>query len=432
MKAFFCAQGMRLFACVIISAVIFYSANAEAADMALSELIDYSLRNNGSLKSFREEKGIREAFKIKAGLYPNPTMEFDGASGAPTGKSKDNSLSFGFSQEFLMAGKRGKRLKLAEQEMEMYLWQLADRERLLTEEVKTVFYDVVLTEQRILLADRLIMLNRQLLEIAKERLLAGDIPELEVNLVKVELARSENYKADVLRTLTQNRSRLWGLMGLPSDETTVVQTTFNDISALKSDLSELKRIARQNRPDVKALAAEKSRGDADINLARAERIPNVTTGILIKRDSATMDVGGIEGRDTAYTVGFKLSIPIPLFDRNQAGVKEASARRIIAETRFTALDRAIDREVETAFSGYEKARSILELFRTGIIPQLDENLKLTQEAYRLGELGILAVTQEQKKFFEVNDSYLSALYSRQIAMIKLESAVAANLTGGVK
>jgi cobalt-zinc-cadmium efflux system outer membrane protein len=72
------------------------------------------------------------------------------------------------------------------------------------------------------------------------------------------------------------------------------------------------------------------------------------------------------------------------------------------------------------------------LYRTNIIPQLEENLKLTQEAYRLGEVGILAVIQEQKKFFEVSEGYLTAQHDRQTALVKLESAAATELTGGAK
>jgi len=43
---------------------------------------------------------------------------------------------------------------------------------------------------------------------------------------------------------------------------------------------------------------------------------------------------------------------------------------------------------------------------------------MVQEAYRLGEVGILTVIEEQKKFFEVNDGYLAALYNRQTALDK--------------
>jgi len=50
----------------------------------------------------------------------------------------------------------------------------------------------------------------------------------------------------------------------------------------------------------------------------------------------------------------------------------------------------------------------------------------------LGEVGMISVIEEQKKFFEVNDSYLSALYARRLAMIKLETAAAMDLNGGAR
>ena len=123
---------------------------------------------------------------------------------------------------------------------------------------------------------------------------------------------------------------------------------------------------------------------------------------------------------------------IPIFDRNQAGVQEARARRNSTESRLTAAIRNVAREVDTAYASFQNADKVLGLYRSNIIPQLDENLKLTQEAYRLGEVGILSVIQEQKKFFEVNDGYLTALHGRQTALVKLESAVATELSGGVQ
>jgi cobalt-zinc-cadmium efflux system outer membrane protein len=74
------------------------------------------------------------------------------------------------------------------------------------------------------------------------------------------------------------------------------------------------------------------------------------------------------------------------------------------------------------------AEKALSIYAKDIIPQLEENLKLVQEAYRLGEVGILTVIEEQKKFFEVNDGYLSVLYNRQTALAKLEAAVGADVS----
>lgn len=405
---------------------------AEDQTLSLPQLINYSLQNNGELKAFREEKGIRDAGKVRAGLLPNPTIDFEAGTGALTGSSAENNLALGLSQEFFLSGKRDKRLTIAERELDMYRWQLADRERVTREEVKNAYYDVMLAQQRIALTDRSIALNRQLLDVTKERLAAGDIPELEVNLVKVELARSEGSRIDVIKALNKNQAKLSTIMGLPIGERYAISGKLEDALSLKQTLTDLKQLALGQRADVKALEAEKGRGDADITLSKAERIPNLTAGLIFRRDTTSMEIGGVEGKDTAYTIGLKLSMPIPLFDRNQAGIQEARAKKSSTESRLLAATRDVDRDVETAYSSYLNSENVLSLYTTNIIPQLEENLKLTQEAYRLGEVGILAVIQEQKKFFDINDGYLAALYERQTAIVKLESAVATELIGGVQ
>lgn len=405
---------------------------AETQKLALSQVIELSLQNNGELKAFREEKGIRDAGKIRAGLLPNPTLELEGGTGALTGSSDESSLSLGLSQEFLLAGKRDKRLAVMERELEMYLWQLADRERVLREQVKTAFYDEILARQRVALADRSIGLNRQLLDVAQERLAAGDIPELEMNLVKVELARSEAARIDLERTLNQSAANLLTLAGLSPGESTEIVGALETETVMEKPLADLKQLAKEKRPDLKALEAEKSRGGSDVILARAESIPNVTAGLSLTRDTTAIEVGGAKGKDTAYIIAVRLSMPIPLFDKNEAGTREARARLSGTESRLSAAGKTVEREVETTYASYLNARKVLSLYRTGIIPQLEENLKLTQEAYRLGEVGILSVIQEQKNFYEVNDGYLTALHGRQTALVKLESAVAIEATGGVQ
>ena len=426
------AKGARLLVpgilCILTSAPLF----AETQQLALPQVVEVSLQNNGDLKSFREEKGIREAGKTRAGLLPNPTLDLEGGTGALTGSSAENNMEIGVSQEFLLAGKRGKRLTVADRELEAYRWQLADSERTLREEVKAVFYDAMLAEQRLKLTDRSIELNRQLLEVTKDRLAAGDIPELEMNLAKVELIRSEGTRIEIERALLQTRARLFTFMGLPAGEAPAIAGTLDNGFSLKKNLADLKQLALGKRPDLKALEAEKSKGDADIALARSEAMPNLTAGLAIKREATSIEVSDVEHKDTDYLIGVKLSMPIPLFDRNQAGVQEARAKRSSSESRLTAATRNVERDVETAYTSVLNAEKVLSLYKTNIIPQLEENLKLTQEAYRLGEVGILSVIQEQKKFFEVSDGYLTALHARQLALVKLESAVATDINGGVQ
>lgn len=404
-----------------------HSASANEKNFTLQQAVQFALQNNGDLKALREERGIREAGKIKASLYPNPVLDLDGATGKLSGSPSENRASVGISQEFLTMGKRGKRMRAAEKELEGFDRQADNAGRLLAEEVKTTFYDVLLAEKRMELAERSIALSRQLLDVTQQRLEAGDIPELEVNLARVEVARSEGRKAGAEQEFSPAKARLFSIMGLPPDEEGRFSGSLEG-NPFTRTLAELKGLAQANRPDVRALEAEKAKGDAETALAQAEQIPNITAGIGYQREETSIEVGGVEGKSRDNLIGLKLSIPIPLFDRNQAGTREAQARKASAENRYLFTRKVVEREVEAAYARLTTAEKSLSIYAKDIIPQLEENLKLVQEAYRLGEVGILTVIEEQKKFFEVNDSYLTARYARQTALAKLEAAVGIDLS----
>lgn len=399
---------------------------AEEKAVTLAEIMTIARENNGELKALREEAGISEAGKIKAGLYPNPVLELDGATGALTGSSSENRLGIGISQEFLIGGKLEKRLAVAESEIARFGSRIKDAERLLLLEVKSGFYDLLLAESRLELAHKSRELNNQLLQITKERLAAGDIAELDVNLSRVETARSEERKIEAERELVPSRQRLLTLMGAPTLSDLKIAGS-SETKPVTANPAELKAMALKNRPDLQALAAEKSKGEADLTLAQADKAPNVTAGIAFSRESTLTSVGGMSNRSTDYLVGLKLSVPIPYFDRNQAGIKEAQARKSSAETRQAFVRQSIEREVEAAHARLAAAEKSANIYAKEILPQLSENLKLVQEAYRLGEVGILAVIEEQKKFIEVNDSYLTSLHNWNNAVAKLDAAVGIEL-----
>jgi cobalt-zinc-cadmium efflux system outer membrane protein len=406
---------------------------ASAADRSFNpeQAVAFALANNGELQALRTETGVREAGRTRAGLYPNPVLELEGTTGELTGSRFENSLSVGISLEFPTFGKRGKRRLVAEKELDAFGRQVDNAGRLLAEEVRSVFSDQLLAEKRVALAERAIDLYRQLLDVTKLRFEAGDIPELDVNLARVEAARSEERKIAAEKELYPARARLLGLMGLSPDDAAGFSGSLEGRPVTRT-LVELKGLALAGRPDLKALAAEQARGEAAVALAQAERIPDITAGFGYQRVNSAIEVAGSEVKDGDNLLGLRLSIPIPLFDRNQAGVREALARKGSAENRYLAARQSAEREVEGAFARLVAADRALAIYRQDIIPQLEENLKLVQEAYRLGEVGILTVIEEQKKFYEVNDGYLSALHGRSLAFIKLEAAVAADLSGGAQ
>jgi cobalt-zinc-cadmium efflux system outer membrane protein len=404
-------------------------AFAGEREFDLQQALEVAMQSNGDLKALRDERGSAEAGRIKAGLFPNPVLEMDGTTGELTGSRFENTLSVGVSQEILTAGKRGKRLQTAMKAMESFDCRVDNAARLLVEQVKSAFYDLLLAGKKVELAERSIALNTQLLDVTTQRFDAGDVPELDVNLARVETARSEGRKAEAERELYPARAKLLILMGLSRDETADFSGSL-EAKPFTGSIAGLKGLALASRPDLRALLAEREKGDAEVALALAERIPNVTVGAGYQRENSAIDVAGEEIKSRDNLIGVKVSVPIPLFDRNQAGIREAKARRGSAENRYAFTRLSIEREVESAFYSLTAAEKTISIYTREILPQLEENLKLVQEAYRLGEVGILPVIEEQKKFFEVNDGYLTALYNRQAALVKLESAVGTGLDKG--
>jgi len=400
---------------------------AEERGVSLQEIIDFARENNGELKSLREEAGIGEASKIRASLSPNPVLDLEGTTGSLTGSESKNRLSIGVSQEFLIGGKREKRLAVAESELAGFGSRVKDAERLLLLAIKTEFHDLFLAEGRLDLAHKSQELNNKLLQITQKLLEAGDIAELDVNLVKVEVARDEGRILEAERELVPARQRLLALMGAAPLENLKIASP-PEAQPFAMNLAELKSLALTCRPDLQTATSEKSKGEAALVLAQAERLPNVTGGVAFSRDSEITSFPGVDERSTDYLIDLKLSVPIPFFDRNQAAIKEAQARKSSATSRHLFVRQSVAREVEAAHARVVTAEKSLSVYDKEIFPQLMKNLQLVQEAYRLGEVGILAMLEEQKKFAEVNDDYLVALHARNTALAKLEAAVAVELS----
>lgn len=403
---------------------------AEPIPRSINEIVTLALKHSAELTALEKEADAKQALAIQAGTITNPTLEVQGATGSLTGSPDDRSLSIGINQELPLNGKLRLRREAIQREAESVQLQRDNTARLIKDELSITALDYALTSKRQELATELVNLNRELVSIAEERFKAGDIPELDLNLAKVELVRAETRLLEAEREKNPHRIKIASLTGLNESDINLSEKFLTP--KLSQNAQYLVKQALASRPDLLALTREREKADLEIRLAEAEALPNLTAGLFVQLQRAKTEVGGMSEVNSDTQLGVRLSMPIPVFDRNQGGKAAARARLDAADSRKLALERTVSAEVEAAASRVSASERILAMFEQGIIPQLAENLKLTQEAYRVGEVGILAVIDEQKKFFEVNDSYLSALHGRRMAFIKLESATAQDLTGGAQ
>jgi cobalt-zinc-cadmium efflux system outer membrane protein len=414
----------------LLSASALLPALAEPVPRSINELTALALKHSAELAALESETAAQQSLAVQAGAFSNPTLEVQGTTGSLTGSPDDRSLSIGINQELPLNNKLQLRREAGRFQAETLQQQRDNAVRLLRDEIATLALDYQLAARRRELSTEQLKLNRELVSIAEERFKAGDIPELELNLARVELMRAEARLMEAEREQNPLRIRIASLTGLNESDIRLSDQQTHPRPA--HNARELAEKALNSRPDLLALKREQEKAAAEARLAEAEALPNLTAGLFVQWQRAKTEVGALSDINSDTQLGVRLSMPIPVFDRNQGGRAAARARLDAADSRKLALERGITAEVDAAVSRVSAAERILAMFEQGIIPQLAENLKLTREAYRIGEVGILSVIDEQKKFFEVNDSYLSALHGRRTALAKLESAVSTELSGGAQ
>ncbi|MDO8724082.1 MAG: TolC family protein, partial [Syntrophales bacterium] len=146
--------------------------------------------------------------------------------------------------------------------------------------------------------------------------------------------------------------------------------------------------------------------------------------LATKGVSPNITLSGFYDRDERRNaVGIEMSIPLPLFDRKQAEKKEAYAKAEGAKIRLAGLKKAIDREVEQAFSDLSTAIEELSLFKKEIIAKAVENLNLLNLAFKEGKIGFFEVRFAQKDTIEAQFAYIEAQTRAQLALNAIEKTI---------
>ena len=181
-------------AALVLSLQVFIClpALADNVPRSINEITKLALKHSAELAALEKEADAKQSLAVQTGTIANPTLELQGSTGSLTGSPEEHTASIGINQELPLYGKLRLRREAGQREAEVLQRQRDNTARLLRDEVTTLTLDYSLTAKRQELAAELVKLNRELVAIAGERFKAGDIPELDFNLTKVELARAES------------------------------------------------------------------------------------------------------------------------------------------------------------------------------------------------------------------------------------------------
>ncbi len=399
---------------IITTFVILYLVSP-AYSLTVEEAVQRALTHNPDLQTLRleEETANGQLEKARLLLNNNPTIGGNvSKKDRPDeeGGGKFTNYGFKLSQEFEIAGQRGARIDVAEKELARVKSDIKDKERVLIADVKDAFTKVIALKKKSGLAREVVQLNEELLGYTKIKFQAGESSGLDVNLSEVEVSKAKKELLLSEREYREALLALQGLLGLSPDMSFAVQGDLPSESPVLPD-KEVLKAALSRRPDAKASAFEVEKTLSALKLATKGASPNITLSGFYDRD------------ERRNAVGIEMSIPLPLFDRKQAEKKEAYAKAGGAKIRSAGLKKAIDREVEVAFSDLSTAIEELSLFKKEIIAKAVENLNLLNLAFKEGKVGFFEVRFAQKDTIEAQFAYIEAQTRTQLALNAIEKAI---------
>jgi len=404
------------------------------APLTVKMAVERALANSPELSADKEEiEGLHKAAE-KIPLLANPILELEGKSGAITNSPDEKSTSIAILQEIPLSAATSRRRAVARADAATVGLRLEERKLRLADQVRRVWSANAIEQQRLELLGTQTEVAERLLKIAQERFAAGDLPEFEVQLAQLELHRQTLRQTEHQAALLSIRRQLATLLGLPGEQELPPLAPVN-LPTLIAD-EQVLTLATERRPDLAAMKKEAERDEASLSLAKAEAIPNLTIGLSYSNERSSQNAYDVQGgllvagkeRTNDHILGLKLSIPLPLFSRNQAEVAKASGRVNASRQRVEAIRRTAKAELRDLLAQHRLAITALELHRTTLGPAARENLKTQEAAFTLGEIGIQPVLDEKRRLSEQQDAELKALQMALETDSRLIAAVGGRLT----
>ncbi len=360
------------------------------------------------------------AFAAAAPWLPtNPSVTVGAGSRAATGaRAFDYQVSL--SQTIEIAGERGLRLAAAERFAEVTELEIEEARWVVHHDVHASYHDALLAREKLAIAARALQFAERLLDVAQRRLAAGDIAPLQVRIAEGELAQAEQASLAAEQQYDTARLVLAELSGWPVD-TPPVPAGALDVPRQAPDAAALIVQATEHHPrlrsDVAALAEARARQD----LANRERWPALTIGIGYERE-ADPPTGIAES-----ITGIALTMPLPLWQRNQAERAQARADVGLADAELAALRQTLAAQVARAVVRVNAAAARIEAYARQVLPAFEQNLALLDRAFELGEIDMIELMVARGRFLEVQATALAAYDDYYKAIADLESTVGAEL-----
>lgn len=372
--------------------------------LTLQSALGLAVNANPDLSAARHELQAVDSSVLQARKFPNPTLEL----GVQDTQRATRETTVQISQPIELGGKRAMRIQAAESGRNAASAELHAKVSAIRANVTTAFFDVLTAQERLYLAQDSVEVAQRATSTAAKRVIAGKVSPVEETKARVAEAgvRLELLKAR--SELGDTRKRLTGFWGNLVPRFERAEGQLESLPELP-ELSELSRRLTAAPMLVRA-RIEVDRRQALANLERSRRIPDVSINLGIKRSEEL-------GRNQAI---FGVSVPLPLFDRNQGNVLETLRRTDKARDELSATGTRLDNELAQAYEKLNTSRQEAETLQREILPGAKSAYDAAVTGFEFGKFAFLDVLDAQRTLLQTKSQYLRALSDAHRAAAEID------------
>lgn len=362
-----------------------------AGPLALSDLTELTFARHPRLAQVTWAVESARGKALQAGLYPNPTVNLT-ADELNDKQGRGGILGVPYvTQEFVTAGKLQLGRAAANKDVDAAtLTVISERYRVLTE-MRQAYFDALAVERRAEVLAALVKLSDKAVETAMKLEVAKVVAHIDV--VQLEVDR-ERYRADLEaaeRTVPAARRKLAAAVGV-ADLPARPLVGDMDRSPPGYDLAKLNDYMLEVNPQVRSASVGVEHAGLLLRRAEADAIPNVTGGIGYT----------YQGQNKSHDWAIGLTVPAPLWNRNQGNIRAAKAQFGEAVAEVDRVRVELSGKLATAYTTYAGALARVERYRATLIPKTRESYLLAEQAYKAGQFDYLKLVVTQRAVAEAN------------------------------
>jgi len=387
------------------------AAADDSPPLTLRAAIHAALTGNPELRNFAWDFKAQDGLATQAALRPNPQLNAQAEDFAGTGASRGftgSEFSLSISQALELGDKRRRRVELASEQRRMIEADRAIRQLDVVAEVARCFIGVAADQERSQLAERAVVLATAMRDEVQKRVDAARSPLAEASRAGIQLARARLDRQQIERRLAGDRQRLAALWGDEAPAFASVAAALYRLPVVGDYPTLRERLARN--PELSRFVSAARLRDAELRLAIAQGVPNLTVEAGLRRNQDSASQGLL----------FGLQLPLAVNDRNHGNAEAARAERDRLDADQAALALRLKTELFALHQQLAQARAEVEGLEREILPRAHEALAQARYAWQRGRYGYLEWVDVQRELLAVERQHIDAAEQYHLQLAEIE------------